>query len=154
MAKRIARAGTGLARRRQRDRTTMLLVVGGVVVVGGVAVYLATRPKTATTPSALPPSGAGTGVTRNVMLTPGTPNVTVPASVGDTISISLPTGGVWQAGGNIPTGAPGTSQPTSFVGTSLPITFPYSGPSGSGVTLNWSMPTTGLMTSVITFQTQ
>jgi hypothetical protein len=106
----------------------------GLAAVGGV-LYFATKAPAATatgTPGALP-SG---GTTRNVFLTQGMTNVTVHASLGDTISISLPTDGMWLTGG------------------AAPIVMTYSGPTGSAITENWSIPTGGTQQTTIKFQTQ
>lgn len=125
----------------KKDTRNLLLVVGGLTVVG-VGAYLIFKPKTP--PALAGPSGAPL-VTRNVILTPGTASVTVPANIGDTIAISLPSGAAWTAGGNL--------VPPGIVGTATPITFPYAGPSGSGGSLTWGSPNTGAQTTVITFQT-
>jgi hypothetical protein len=79
-------------------------------------------------------------VTRSLTVAAG--SMTIAANLGDTISLSLPTGSgaAWVAGDN-----------TTNVGTATPISWTYQGP--GTITLDWSTPTAGAQRTTLTFTT-
>jgi hypothetical protein len=93
--------------------------VAGGAVLGAVAGTVANTAMMASNPPALPPTPPKTVA---VQVTPG--SVSAFARMGDTISLQLPNGGQWTAGGNNPTSG------------SAWIAFVYQGP--GSINLTWT----------------
>jgi hypothetical protein len=130
----------------------VLLTFVGLAVVGGIIYFATKKPAVAAVAAATPtpvlpgPTPAnvtptGGPVVQHIVVAAGFQNVMAP--IGNTISLELPPGGAWQAGG--------TGVMPAQVGTATPITWVYSGP--GTIILNWSSPTMGSKQTQITFQT-
>jgi hypothetical protein len=120
----------------------LLLAFVGVAIVGGV-IYFATKSPAATAAAGHSSAGFTTRTTKHVAITAALPTVNVYARLGDTVSLELPPGGAWQAGG--------TAVMPAQIGTSTPISWVYAGP--GTVVLVWSSPTTGTVTTNVIVQT-
>lgn len=109
-------------------------LVGGAVVGAGAAAVLAPPPVLPIAPSQPQTNGS-------IVLTSGTPTMSVGLVMGLPVTISLPAGAAWTSGNQTPT-PPGSSAPTTWV---------YQGP--GTLVLDWTDATGQPQETTLTFFT-